>query len=101
MTKSTEKIIFLRNLKMIKRKSQREHGKIKFSRYFQNFKEGDPVGVVRELSVQPRFPKCLQGRSGLIIGKRGEYYIVKINDGNKEKVYIIHPIHLKKLTQTK
>jgi len=82
---------------MIKRKSLREHGKIKFSEYFQNFDKGDRVAVKRELSLIPKFPKQIQGRSGVINGKRGKSYIVKIKDLNKEKVYIIHPVHLKKL----
>ena len=82
---------------MIKRKRQREHGKIKLSRWFQDFKKGDKVAVIRELSFQPKFPKQLQGRSGIIESKRGNSFIVKIKDLNKEKTYIIHPIHLKKL----
>lgn len=75
----------------------REHGKVKLSRYFQSFKEGDRVAVVRELSVQPKFPKQLQGRSGIIESKRGNSYIIKINDMNCSKKYIIHPVHLIKL----
>jgi len=82
---------------MIKRKRQREHGKIKLSKYFQDFKKGDKVAVVRELSVQPKFPKQLQGRCGVVEGKRGRSYIVKIKDLNKEKTYIIHPVHLRRL----
>jgi len=82
---------------MNKKKKQREHGKIKFSRYFQKFKKGDRVAVIKELALQPKFPKQIQGRSGVIESKRGSAYIVKINDLNKEKVYIIHPVHLIKL----
>ena len=82
---------------MIKRKNQREHGKIKLSRYFQDFEKGDRVAVVKELALQPKFPKSLQGRSGVVESKRGSSYIVKINDLNKEKTYIIHPVHLRKL----
>ncbi len=82
---------------MIKRKSPREKGKLKLSRYFQEFNEGDRVGVIMELAVNPKFPRKLQGRSGVILIKRGTNYIVKINDLNKEKKYIIHPVHLKKL----
>ncbi len=82
---------------MIKRKRQREHGKIKLSRWFQDFKKGDKIAIIRELSVQPKFPKQLQGRSGIIESKRGNSFIVKIKDLNKEKTYIIHPVHLKKL----
>ncbi len=82
---------------MIKRKNHRMHGKLPLSRYFQEFDSGDRVSIVRELSVQPRFPKQIQGRSGVVEGKRGSHYVVKINDLNKEKIYIIHPVHLKKL----
>jgi len=82
---------------MLKRKSVRERGKVKLSDYFQKFKEGERVAVKRELSVNPKFPKKLQGRSGVINGKKGSHYIVKINDLNKEKAYIIHPVHLRRL----
>jgi len=82
---------------MLKRKSVREKGKLKLSQYFQKFEKGDRVAVKRELSVQPKFPKQLQGRSGVVEELRGSSYIVKINDLNKEKTYIIHPVHLKKL----
>ena len=82
---------------MIKRKKKKEHGKIRLSRYFQDFKEGEMVAVVRELAIPTGFPKKLQGRSGVIGNKRGSSYLVRIKDLNKEKTYIIHPIHLKKL----
>jgi large subunit ribosomal protein L21e len=82
---------------MIKRKQLSTRGKIKLSRYFQEFKIGDSVTVIRELAVNPKFPKQIQGRSGKIESKRGSAYIVKIKDLNKEKTYIIHPVHLKKL----
>ena len=82
---------------MLKRKSKREHGKVKLSTYFQDFTKGDRVAVKRELSVQPKFPKQIQGRSGVVSGKRGSSYLVKINDLNKEKSYIIHPVHLRRI----
>jgi ribosomal protein L21E len=82
---------------MIKRKQLRTRGKIRFSNYFQEFKEGDKVSVIKELSVQPKFPDQIQGRSGIVSGKRGNSYLVRINDFKKEKLYIIHPVHLKRL----
>lgn len=81
---------------MLKRKKVREKGKIKFSRYFQNLKEGDRVSVIRELSLKAGFPKSIQGRAGIIEGKRGKCCIVKIRIG-KDKRFIIHPAHLKKI----
>jgi len=82
---------------MNKRKKLRDHGKVKLSNYFQEFKEGERIAVVRELSTNPKFPKQLQGRSGVVNGKRGSYYVVEIKDLNKSKTYIIHPVHLRRL----
>ena len=81
----------------MKKKKIREKGKIKFSRYFQEFKNGETAAVVRELSINASFPKRLQGRTGIIEGKRGKAYIIKINDIKKEKKFLIEPIHLKKI----
>lgn len=82
---------------MLKQKSIKQRGKVRLSNYFQEFKEGERVSVVSELSFNPKFPKTLQGRSGVIKGKQGESYIIKIKDMAREKLYIIHPIHLKRL----
>ena len=82
---------------MLKRKRLREKGKISFTRFFQKFKEGDIVAVVRELSVKFGYPKRLQGRTGKVLEKRGSAYYVEINDLNKPKKYSIKPIHLKKI----
>jgi len=38
---------------------------------------------------------------GIIKAKRGKSYVIKIKDQNKEKSFIIEPIHLKKIKQTK
>ena len=82
---------------MLKKKNARVRGKIKLSEYFNDFEKGDRVAVKRELAVQPKFPKRLQGRSGVVEGKRGNFYIVKIKDIGKEKSYVIHPVHLRRL----
>ena len=84
---------------MSRKKTVREKGKLKLSRYFQKLKEGEQVAVVRELSVRVNFPKRLQGRTGVVEGERGKSYIVNIKDINKEKKHIIAPIHLKKIKQ--
>jgi len=81
----------------MKRKSIREKGKLKFSRIFQELKEGDKVAIVREPSLKRNFPERMEGKTGVIEGKRGKAYIVKLRDYNEEKKFIIKPIHLKKL----
>tara|TARA_Y100000310_G_scaffold324818_1_gene387187 strand:- start:282 stop:545 length:264 start_codon:yes stop_codon:yes gene_type:complete len=80
---------------MVKRKSMRERGKIKFSEYFKSLKEGDRVAVKEEQAVSNNFPKRIQGRTGVVMGKRGSNYIVNVKEIKKEKTFIIHPVHLK------
>ncbi len=83
---------------MLKKKTAREKGKLKLSRYFQEFKKGDRVAVIIELSEnRNNIPKRIQGKTGVIEEKRGNAYLVKIKEYNKEKTFIIKPIHLKKL----
>lgn len=82
---------------MSKKKPVRTRGKIPLSKYFQEFEKGDSVCVVKEPAVQFSFPKRLQGRTGVVVGKKGKSYDVKIKEGNKGKEFIIAPIHLKKI----
>ncbi|MBS3137296.1 50S ribosomal protein L21e [Candidatus Woesearchaeota archaeon] len=79
-------------------KNVRQKGKISLTRFFQEFKEGDSVCFKLEPAIQkamyhPRF----HGKSGKVIGKRGNCYLIKINDFNKQKVLIVHPVHLQRM----
>jgi large subunit ribosomal protein L21e len=82
---------------MAKGKKIRTKGKVKLSEYFKEIEDGSRVAVVKELSEDISFPARLQGRSGTVTGNRGTHKVVKLKDGNKEKTFIIHPVHLKKL----
>ena len=82
---------------MVRTKKMREKGKVKLSRYFQELKIGDKVSIIREASQKASFPERMQGRTGVIEEKRGKAYIVKLNDYNQEKRFIIQAIHLKKV----
>lgn len=82
---------------MGKKKPVRTRGKLQLSKYFQKLEKGSSVAVVREPAIQSAFPIRLQGRTGLIEGKRGKAYIIKIKDQNKEKRFLIEPIHLRKI----
>ena len=82
---------------MLKHKAPRTKGKFSFTRYFQQFKPGESVAVVKELSIPFSYSKRLQGKTGKIIEKRGSAYYVEINDLNKSKRYLIKPIHLRKI----
>ena len=86
---------------MLKRKSIRTKGKISFSKYFQTFKNGDLVAVVREISMPIGYSVRTQGKTGRIISKRGNAYHVEMKDMNKTKNYFIKPIHLKRIEGVK
>jgi len=82
---------------MLKHKKPRDKGKFSFTKYFQKFKEGDKVAVVKELSIKFGYPNKLQGRTGTVLEKRGSAYYVEIKEFNKPKRYLIKPIHLKRI----
>ncbi len=86
---------------MTKKKLVRTRGKLQLSRYFQKLEEGDSVSVVKEPSMKSNFPKRFQGRVGVIEGKRGRVYIIKIKDQSKQKKLLIEPIHLNKMEYIK
>ena len=83
------------------RKSIRSRGKLSLSKYFQKLEEGDNVAVIIESSMQPKFPKKLQGKTGVIESQRGKTFVVKIKDQAKTKKFLIDPIHLKKIKTLK
>ena len=77
------------------RKNIRQKGKISIRKYFQKFEIGDKVIFKAEPAVQkgmyhPRF----HGKVGIVTGKTGKCYDIKIKDGKKEKLFKVHPIHL-------
>ena len=78
------------------KKERREKGKISVSRFMQSFKAGQKV----HLSIEPSVHKGdyhtrFIGKTGTVKASRGKCYEVVINDGGKEKLLIIHPVHLK------
>lgn len=77
----------------------REKGKISFTRFFQTFKEGEAVALVRDLGLPGGAPKRMQGRTGKIIAKRGSAYVVEVKDLNSPKQFMVHPIHLRRIQQ--
>lgn len=77
----------------MKRKKIRERGKIRLSRYFNEFNIGDTVAVVKEPAVDSNFLNRIYGETGKVLKKIGRAYSVQI----KKKKFLIRPIHLKKI----
>ncbi|MFH1276250.1 MAG: 50S ribosomal protein L21e [Candidatus Woesearchaeota archaeon] len=75
--------------------SIREKGKVSLSKYFQEFKVGDKVGLkTHPLIIKGRFHSRFHGLSGNVKAQKGNCYEVIIRDGGKQKTVCVHPIHL-------
>ena len=78
-------------------KKIRDKGKIRLSSYFKNIEDGARVAIIDERAVRVNFPQRLRGMSGVVMSSRGKFKEIKLKDGNKEKTFVIHPVHLKVL----
>jgi len=79
-------------------KERKTKGKISFTSYFQKFEAGEKV----LLKAEPAMHKGMyypnyHGKIGIVKGRRGGCYEVVIKDHSKEKVLIIHPVHLRRM----
>ena len=79
------------------KKRVREKGKLRLSKYFKKFDDGDSVAIVMDAGIRASFPKRLRGMSGKVAESRGKFKVVEIKDGGKMKTFIVHPAHLRKL----
>ncbi len=78
-------------------KDVNDKGKVSIRKFFQEFVQGDRVILKAEPAYQkgmyyPRF----HGKSAFVLNKKGQCYEVLIKDGGKEKMLIVHPVHLKR-----
>ncbi len=84
-----------RKSRHIFRKSKSVKGRLQITKYLQQFNVGDRV----VLQAEPAYQKSLyhhrfHGNAGVVKKKVGQCYYVEINDRNKAKVIILHPVHL-------
>ena len=62
----------------------------------QTFNKGQKVHLIVEPSVhRSNYHSRFIGKTGVVRGLRGRCYEIAITDGGKEKLLIIHPVHLK------
>lgn len=80
------------------KKGFRERGKISLTGFFAEFKNGEKVVLTPEPAYQKGmfFPRFI-GKVGTVTEKIRNCYNVQIKDGGKEKILLVHPIHLKKV----
>ncbi len=79
------------------RKKVRQSGKVSITKYLQKFKLGDQVYLDIEPAVQKGlYSLRFMGKTGIIKKQSGNCYGVSVKDGGKEKLLVVHPIHLRK-----
>ena len=80
-------------------KSLRQKGKISLTTYFQTFEVGERVALRAEPAVQKgMYHPNYYGKAGIVKGKKGRCYEITIKDRTKEKILIVHPVHIKKIS---
>ncbi len=86
---------FRRRTRTLLRRKAREKGKTGLSKILREYDDGDNVVVKIDPSVHKGMPhRRFQGRVGVISGRRGRAYVVKVSQGKAIKEIIIRPEHL-------
>ncbi len=83
------------------RKHVREKGAVPpLSLLMIDYKPGDKVYIKVNPAIHHGMPhRRYHGKTGVIVGKRGKAYIVKVNLGEKEKTLFVRPEHLRPAKQ--
>ncbi|MCQ8893182.1 MAG: 50S ribosomal protein L21e [Methanolinea sp.] len=78
------------------KKEIRRRGIVPVTSLIQRFDIGQKVHIVVEPSIQKGMPhRRFHGMTGTVIGQRGRAWLLSLRDGDKEKVVIARPQHLK------
>jgi len=70
------------------------------TKFLAEYIVGQQVVIMQEASSHRGVPfRRFRGTSGYIVGRRGNAYIIEIQDGNSVKKVISRPEHIKAITQ--
>lgn len=75
--------------------------KISVNALLKPFEIGESIRIVIKPYYNSLVHRRYNARTGQIIKKQGQAYVVKIKDGKSEKMLIIHPLHLEKMNLAK
>lgn len=77
------------------RKHPRQRGMPPLSKMTREYEIGDYVDIDVEPAIQKGLPhRKFIGKTGVIIGKRGRAYLIRVRDKGKEKTLITLPEHI-------
>jgi len=76
----------------------RDRGLTKITKSLQKFEEGDRTIIKIDPSIHKGMPhRRFQGHLGVVQGRRGDAYVLKVYDGNMAKTIVARPEHLMKV----
>jgi large subunit ribosomal protein L21e len=77
-------------------KHPRKRGLPSLSRMLAEYEVNSKVNIIIEPSVQKGRPhRRFHGKTGVVLEKRGQSYLIQVTDGNSTKKVIARPEHLK------
>lgn len=86
-----------RRTRNVMQKRARDRGFSPITRAFQQFEDGDKANINIDPSVHKGQPHIrFHGRTGTVVGTRGNAYILDVMDGGKKKQVLVRPEHLRK-----
>lgn len=75
-------------------------GKVSIRTYLQEFSEGQKVFIGIDPAVHEALPfRRFVGRSGIVLGRQGSAYRLRVEDGGKTKTLLVHPAHLRAMRE--
>jgi len=75
----------------------RERGRSPVTRALEQYEVGEKANIVIDSSFHKGQPHVrFHGKTGEVIGRRGDAYLLSIREKGKEKTAIVRPEHLRK-----
>ncbi|MGP3667076.1 MAG: 50S ribosomal protein L21e [Candidatus Bathyarchaeota archaeon] len=89
---------FRSQTRLLLRKKRRERGLRPLGYLLVEYKTGDKVQILIDPTTHKGEPhRRYHGKIGVVLGRRGKAYIVKVMDGGKERKIITLPEHLREV----
>lgn len=77
-------------------KKTRDKGIPPLGYLLKDYEPGEKVNITINPTIHKGQPhKRFHGKTGSIIGKRGKAYLVSVKDGDREKIIISRPEHMR------
>ena len=89
-----------RKTRHMSKKPVQRRGKISITKTLQELKPGQKVVLKMESGVQKGlYYRRYHGKTGVVEGKKGNAYLIKVKDGRLSKTVTVGAVHLKRLSQ--